>query len=143
MRVNRDSLAAMLATAGFVVVVSLGFWKTRGPSAQRLVRADEKRVQNLSQLANEINGQYRQHDKQLPESLSDFQKTKYADPFTGKPPEYISKLPYDYMLCTEFATDGSTEERNGIFAFWNHPTGPKCFEFHATEQVPEAPYFYY
>lgn len=42
MRVNRDSIAAILAIAAFVIVVSLGFWKTHAPSAQRLMRADEK-----------------------------------------------------------------------------------------------------
>jgi hypothetical protein len=143
MRVNRDSLAALLATTAFLLVVALGFWKTRGPSAQRLLRTDEKRIQNLSQLANEINEHYRQHDKQLPEKLSDFQKTRYADAMTRKPPEYTSKPPSDYVLCTEFVTDGSKEELIGILAFWNHPTGRKCFEFHATEPVPPAPYFYH
>ena len=142
MRFNRDSIAALLATAVFVIVVSLGFWKTRGPSTQRLVRTDEKRIQNLRQLANEINEQYRQHNKQLPEKLSDFQKTRFADPVTGKPPEYTPKPPADYLLCTEFVTDGSKEDLTGILAFWNHPTGPKCFEFHAAEQVSPAPYFY-
>jgi len=72
--------------------------------AQRLIRADEKRVQNLSQLANKINNQCNQHDKQLPERLSDAQKTKYADPVTGKPPEYTTKPSSSYMLCTPFAT---------------------------------------
>jgi hypothetical protein len=143
MRSNRDSTAALLATAAFVLVVVLGFWKTRGPSAQRLVRTDEKRIQNMSQLANEINELYRQHDKQLPEKLSDLQRTKYADPVTGKPLEYSSEPPTNYRLCTEFATDSSKEEFNGTFVFWNHPKGPKCFEFHATEQVPQAPYFHY
>jgi len=38
--------------------------------AQRLVRMDEKRVHNLSQVANEINQDYRAHDKQLPVALS-------------------------------------------------------------------------
>jgi hypothetical protein len=143
MRVNRDSIAALLAIAVFAIVVSLGFWKTRGPSAQRLVRADEKRVQNLSQLANEINNQYQQQDKQLPERLSDAQKTKFADPVTGKPPDYTAKPPTDYTLCTTFATASQKEELKGSFDFWIHPAGAKCFEFHAGEPVPQSPYFYY
>ena len=136
-------MAAILATAAFVIVVSLGFWKTRGPSAQRLARADEKRVQNVSQLANEINNQYREHDKQLPERLSDAQKTKYADPITAKPLEYNSKPPSGYTLCTTFAADSPNEQGNRNFDFWTHPAGSKCFEFDAAEQVPQAPYFYF
>jgi hypothetical protein len=143
MRINRDSLAALLATAAFLTVVALGFWKTHGPSTQRLVRADEKRVRNMSQLANEINGQYRQHDKQLPERLNDSQKTRYADPVTGKPLEYSSSTPRDFVLCGTFSTSSPREQSSGMFAFWTHPSGPKCFEFSAGEVIPQAPYSYY
>jgi hypothetical protein len=143
MRVNRDSIAATLAIAAFAIVVSLGFWKTRGPSTQRLVRADEKRVQNLSQLASEINNQYNQQNKQLPGRLTDAQKTKFADPASKKPLEYVAKPPSNYSLCTTFATASPKEEGSRNFDFWMHPAGTKCFEFNAAEQVPQAPYFYY
>jgi|SRR5271166_2350740 len=143
MRINRDSLAGLLAIAAFVIVVSLGFWKTRGPSTQRLARADEKRVQNISQLANEVDNQYRTHDKQLPEKLNDMQKTRFADPVTGKPPEYTAKPPSRFTLCTTFATARPKEEGNQNFDFWTHLAGAKCFEFDAGEQVPQAPYPYY
>jgi hypothetical protein len=143
MRVNRDSLAAVLAIAAFLVVVALGFWKTRGPSSQRLVRTDEKRIQNMSQLANEISRQYMQHGKQLPAGLSGSQKTKYADPATGKPLEYSLRTPNDFTLCTTFSASSPKEESNGMFAFWSHPSGPKCFDFSAAEQAPQAPYSYY
>jgi hypothetical protein len=143
MRVNRDSLAAILATAAFLIVVALGFWKTHGPGTQRLVRADEKRVQNLSQLANEINNEYNRHEKKLPEKLSDLQKTRYADPVTKKPLEYTANPPSRFTLCTTFAIDGPKEDSSGMFAFWTHSSGPKCFEFSAGEQVAQAPYSYY
>jgi hypothetical protein len=143
MRVNRDSLAAILATAAVLIVGGLGFWKTHGPSMQRLVRADEKRERNLNQLANEIDNYYRQHDKQLPEKLSDSQKTRYADPVTKKPLEYTPRPPASFALCTTFAIDSPKEESNGLFAFWAHSSGPKCFEFRAGEQIPQAPYSYY
>jgi hypothetical protein len=143
MRVNRDSIAAILAIAGFAIVVSLGFWKTRGPSTQRLARADEKRVQNLSQLASEINMQYLQQNKQLAERLTDAQKTKFADPVSNKPLAYVPKPPGNYSLCTTFSIDSPKEESNRNFDFWMHPAGAKCFEFNAAEQVPQAPYFYY
>ena len=143
MRVNRDSIAAILATAAVAIVIILGFWKTHGPSTQRLLRADEKRVQNLHQLAEEINYQFKQHEKQLPEKLNDTQITKYADPVTGKPPVYTAKPPGNFALCSTFAAASSKEEGNGNFDFWTHAAGSKCFEFTAGEQVPQAPYFYY
>lgn len=143
MRFNRDTLAALVATAAVVLVIALGFWKTRGPSTQRLVRADEKRLQNLSQLANEINNYYKQHDKQLPAVLNDSQNKRFADPFSGKPPEYFAKSLSGYALCTNFVISSSKDELGANFSFWTHPTGHKCFDFDANEQVPTAPYFYY
>jgi hypothetical protein len=143
MRVNRDLLAAILATVMFLIVVFLGFWKTRGPSSQRLVRADEKRIQLLSQLANQINNQYR-GNKQLPATLTDRQKHQFADPLSGQPPQYSPTPPSHYQLCATFATEGpKTAQTGGDFVFWTHSAGAKCFDFDASEPVPAAPYFYY
>jgi len=144
MRLSRDSIAAIVATAAFLLVVSLGFWRTRGPSSQRLFRADEKRVQNLYQLANEINRQYKERNQQLPEGLSDLQKTRFADPITRKPPVYSPKPPSSYTLCATFAVNSPKNDSNETFVFWTHPAGAKCFEFDAKGQmVPQAPYSYY
>jgi hypothetical protein len=142
MPVKRDSLAAVLATAAVILVVVLGFWKLHGPKTQRLVRADEKRLQNLSQLANQINNQY-QRSKQLPTALSDHQKRQFADPLSAQPLQYSPAPPDRYQLCTTFATESPRPERTGDFVFWTHSSGAKCFEFDATEPVPPAPYFYY
>jgi len=143
MRINRDSLALILATAAVVLVVGLGFWKTRGPSTQRLARADEKRLQSLVQLANEINARYKSHDKQLPDNLSDMQRAKFVDPLTAQPFAYNPKPPNRYSLCATFSASGPKDDRNHDFTFWAHPAGLKCFDFSADEAVPQAPYFYY
>jgi len=141
MHISRDTLAAILATIVVILVVALGFWKVHGPSAQRLVRADEKRLQNLDQLANEINTAYRQHGSQLPSELTDLQKKRFADPLTGKAPQYTGKSANVYSLCATFAADGPNDYP-GNFSFWKHPAGTKCFDLDAAEQVPPAPSFY-
>jgi hypothetical protein len=143
MRFNRDSLAATLAVVAVAIVVVLGFWKTRGPSTQRLVRADGKRAQNLNRLAFEINNQYKMHASQLPAALNDAQKKAFADPVTGIPPTYTPTPPNSYTLCATFATASSKDEPNDYSGFWNHPAGTKCFEFNAADNaIPAAPYFY-
>lgn len=143
MRTNRDTVGATLATAAVILVVVLGFWKVHGPSAQRLIRADEKRLQNLSQLANEINNTYRQRGKQLPAELTELQKRRFADPMTKQPPLYTAKSGSFYSLCATFTAAGPKEDYAAGFAFWNHPAGNKCFDLDAAEQVPPAPYNYY
>jgi hypothetical protein len=141
MPVKRDTLAALLATVAVVLVVILGFWKIHGPSTQRLFRADEKRVQNLSQLANQINNQYR-GSKELPSALSDYQKRQFADPISAQPPQYSPKPPSRYQLCATFAAASPKPEPTDDFAFWVHSSGAKCFEFDAAAAVPAAPYYY-
>jgi hypothetical protein len=143
MRLSRDSFAGILATTAVVIVLILGFWKTRGPSTQRLIRTDAKRVQNLNQLANQINNHYRQNNNQVPAALNDFQEKQFADPVTGKAPEYSATSSSSYTLCAMFSADSPKEERNGNFLFWTHSAGHKCFEFNAAEPVPQAPFFYY
>jgi len=76
MRITRDSVRAMVATAAFLVVVILGLWKTRGPSAQRLIRCDARRLRNIYRLAAEINSQYSLHGKELPTELNQYRKTQ-------------------------------------------------------------------
>jgi hypothetical protein len=141
MRLSRDSLAALLAFVAFVVVTVLGIYKMHGPGTQRLLRADGRRVQNLRQLADEINGQFRV-GKQLPSALSDEQKSKSKDPVSGQVPDYLLKSSTRYALCATFALASPAEESNSSPGFWMHPPGQKCFEFEASANVPPAPYDY-
>lgn len=143
MRLGRDSFAALLATIVVVIVVALGFRQTRGPNTQRLLRTDAKRAQNLSQLANQVNNHYRQNGNQLPVALTDFQNKQFADPITGKPPEYKATSSNSYTLCTTFSANSPQDERSGDFLFWTHSAGHQCFEFNAAENVPPAPFFYH
>ena len=142
MRLSRDSNAAALASAAFVLVVVLGFYKTRGPSEQRLLRADQKRIQNVQQLANQINMEYQRHIKQLPSELTSVQKSSFKDPLTGKALEYATKSATRYAICTTFSRAVPKDDENSAFAFWDHAAGYKCFEFDASEQVPNVPYYY-
>ena len=143
MRFSRDSVAAMVATVVFLGVVILGFWKTRGPSTQRLIRGDERRLRNIHQLASEINSQYSTHGKELPTELTQFQKTQYKDPVSGKPLEYYAKPPAAFTICTVLDTGSPKEEAEGSFGFWTHTAGHQCYDFETGSQVPQIPYNYY
>ena len=143
MKLTRDTGAAIVAGAVICVVVGLGFWKTRGPGSQRLIRADEKRIQLIGQLANQISSYYVQHDKKLPASLTEEQKQAFKDPITGHPPEYASGTEAKFSVCTDFAAVSPEDYKDSLYDFWRHPVGHKCFEFTAGGNVPQAPYFYY
>jgi uncharacterized membrane protein YhiD involved in acid resistance len=143
MKLSRDLAAALLATAAFCMVVGLGFWKTRGPAAQRLIHADETRIRSMSQLANQVNNYYNQHNKQLPASLDEEQKRSFRDPITQRSFEYTVKSETSYSLCADFSAASPADYQDPPYDFWQHAAGHKCFDFEAGGQVAAAPYFYY
>jgi len=143
MKLSRDLAAAILATVAFCIVVGLGFWKTHGPAAQRLIRADEGRIRAIGQLANQINFYYTQHDKKLPEVLTEEEKRTSRDPLTRKPLEYAVKSATQFTLCADFSASSPADYKDATFEFWEHGPGHKCFDFEAGGQVASTPYLYY
>jgi hypothetical protein len=144
MRLTRDSVALILASIAVFAVVVLGFYATRGPSTQRLLRSDRKRVAMINQLAGEIRMQFTNAHLQLPASLTDVQKMKYKDSLTGQPLEYSVISPTRYSICVTFARPTQGDEQQKLeFAFWTHPAGHKCFEFDTNAPAPPIPYTYY
>jgi hypothetical protein len=143
MKLTRDTAAALMAVAAICIVVGLGFWKTRGPGSQRLIRADEKRIQSIGQLAGQINNYYGEHNKQLPATLSEEQKLTFKDPLTGRPAEYAPSTGSKFALCTDFSAPSPEDYKDAPFDFWRHPQGHKCFEFEAAGTIPQVPYFYF
>ena len=143
MKLTRDTAAALIAAGAICIVVGLGFWKTRGPGSQRLIRADEKRIQSIGQLAGQINYYYGQHNQQLPASLTDEQKQVSKDPVTGRPLEYTPSTGPKFTLCTDFSARNPDEYKDIPYEFWKYPQGQKCFECQAGGQRPQAPCFYY
>jgi len=143
MKISRDLLAAIVATVAFCIVVGLGFWKSRGPATQRLIRADEGRIRAIGQLAGQINFRYTQRNKQLPDALTEEEKRTSRDPLSKKPLEYTLKSPTQFSLCADFMTNSPADYNEGAYDFWRHDAGRKCFDFEAGGQAPATPYFYY
>ena len=143
MKLTRDTAAALMAMVAICIVVGLGFWKTRGPGSQRLIRADEKRLQSIGQLAGQINYYYGQHNQQLPATLSEEQKQASKDPVTARTLEYKAGAGSRFTLCTDFSAPSQEDYKDISYEFWKHPQGHKCFEFEAGVQVPQVPYLYF
>ena len=140
---NRNTWAAVLASIAVIVVLILGFRVLGGPGKQRLVRSDQRRVQLLAELAQQIKSKWQSSDRVLPASLDDFPKLMTQDPVTLKPFTYRPKSNGQYELCATFATN-SLELSNASTAHpWVHPQGDYCFQLDASRDVPFAPYYYY
>jgi hypothetical protein len=124
-----------LAVAACVVVVAalVGAIQVMGtPAQQRLLRLDERRVEDLRELARVINAYHDAHDA-LPASLAFLdsqpgQDLSIADPASAKPYRYEPGKGGKYRLCAIFATD-SARSRTAHWtpSQWRHGAGEHCF----------------
>lgn len=130
---RRDLLLAAGAGVVAVGVVAFGFHVLGPPQNQRAIGADERRVQDLQMIAQQI---YYRHS--LPATLGDLRfGVKVEDPVTHAPYEYHTKSGTAYELCATFATNSAEgdSEYPRPTTFWNHSKGRQCFEFD-TAQAP-------
>lgn len=129
----------MAAISGSVVVLMLvfGFSYVGSPSTQRMMRADERRTQDLYQLSQKIYNISSKGTK-LPAHLDEVSDATLADPITRLAYEYHPKEGSHYELCAAFAAASSQNKAVSRSKTWDHPAGRYCFSMDAT-QMPENP----
>ncbi len=156
-------IAAAVAVVGGV---ALGFFMTGSPAHQRDVEADNRRVQDLATIAQEIYsfvnpapkpGQTSTVSRALPGSLDELPfaySTQPHDPMSGASYEYHPASETNYRLCATFATDATEAARcignpgmrcpaapasaYGPRIFSEHPAGNYCFELDASKSPYET-----
>lgn len=138
---NRNFWAAVLATIAVVLVVVLGFHVQGGPANQRMIRADQRTLQILAQLAQQINSKWQSEGKILPDNLDKFPESAKKNPVSGVVFTYRVKSSNQYELCGTFLTDNRNAPRVNTADPWLHPKGEYCFSFDSNQPVPT--YYYY
>ncbi|HLW16356.1 MAG TPA: hypothetical protein VKV69_03230, partial [Actinomycetota bacterium] len=123
------------------VMLGLGFASIGSPSTQRMLRADQKRVQDLYQVSDKIHNLWTSQHK-LPEHLDALMGVPLADPITRLPYEYNLKSETSYELCATFAAASADAEGASRARAWAHPAGKHCFPIDV-EQMPDNPDVYY
>jgi len=127
-----------LFVIGFLI---WGFSYIGAPHSQRTLRADRKRVQDLSQLATNINNTWNANGHKLPEHLDEIHNVALADPITRTEYEYHPKEGNRYELCATFTLSSRQNEGAPNAGAWSHPAGRHCFEMDA-EHPADNPYIY-
>lgn len=129
-----------------LVVVTVSFCTGLGlagtPSAQRQIETDHRRIEDLRQLAFDINSWSDrranvQHDSVPPLRLSDIKSASdkgTLDPETKRPYEYVSGPGTQYQLCAAFADSNADEVPAPLF--WKHERGRTCFRFDVRQTPP-------
>ncbi|SRR5579872_4459788 len=128
---SRDGLLATGAAIVVVAVLVLGFRLLGPPRNQRDISADERRVQDLRTIAQQI---FNRHS--LPANLAELKLGAAAeDPVTHAPYEFHAKSGTAYELCATFATASaeSDTEYPRPNTFWSHSKGRQCFQLDAAQ----------
>jgi len=103
------------------------------PSQQRLLRLDERRVNDLQALASQVQA-YRNEHGRLPASLAVLEAEPGVrvprDPESGEPYAYEVLGAVEFRLCARFDTDSSdsTPPQPWMRAAWVHGAGRQCFK---------------
>jgi hypothetical protein len=138
--------AAFGVIASIVVTFATvwGFVVAGSPATRRIERLDEQRLQDLQNIASEIQSMVVNPDKKgeikepLPKTLDEAAQRARAvrlnprDPQTGEPYRYTIKNETTYELCATFSTGRDSDYR----VFWNHPAGAHCFTINVLDPPP-------
>lgn len=144
-RHGKKSMLPFAASAASCVVIAtlvLGFSTIGSPFQQRSFRLDEIRIQNLSEITQQII-YYRQNYGDVPETLNDLGKNGFVvpqDPDTAQDYPYTKKTDMTFELCASFERPTrpiDIDARNRIQKpiapghsqgyEWGHPAGRTCF----------------
>ncbi|PIR52192.1 hypothetical protein COU77_01580 [Candidatus Peregrinibacteria bacterium CG10_big_fil_rev_8_21_14_0_10_49_16] len=146
-------LFATIATLIVAIAIVGGFVLAGSPQSERIRRIDERRIEDLRMINNEIltilfegrpfepriispetgKEMLPEMKRPLPTSLQEvqeqalYQRVNILDPVSGEEYEYQVLDETNYELCALFDM-----ERVGDFdIFWDHPAGRHCFAFNA------------
>ncbi|MGA3262303.1 MAG: hypothetical protein ABSE35_25790 [Bryobacteraceae bacterium] len=135
---RRDAMTAGMALVAVLVVLALGFHRLGPRANQRTIKADERRVEDLRSIAQEMRIQ-NLRQMPIPASVAKLRQstgTNLNDPVTNAPYEYHPMFGTAYELCATFATGSGAQDRWDMqprWDFWNHPKGRYCYRLDASK----------
>lgn len=124
------------AAIAVVTCFCIGLALAGTPTRQRVIEADNRRVQDLHSLAQSLYFAWQQHPGGLlPASLSEAPGSEPMDPSTHTAYTYKPLSGSTYELCAQFGAPSS--QYDGVQAeFWHHDRGETCFTLEASRTPP-------
>jgi len=130
-----------IAIAAVFAAIVAGFIMVGPPSEARARKLDERRVEDLRQLANTVD-LYRARQGSLPAMLDQAVRQidgEPRDPVTGRSYPYRVVDADKYELCADFQRPTDTVAQGGPQpGFWTHLAGHQCFNLVTTQEVRGA-----
>jgi hypothetical protein len=134
-RLGRDLSMAILSAFVAALMIILGFVQIGGPRTQRMLRADEKRLQDLYQLSQQIQNRWRTGGNVLPHDLSELSGAAISDPVTRAVYDYHTREGSKFELCATFTTASRHNKALPNSDAWSHPGGHHCFSLDAAQSI--------
>jgi hypothetical protein len=131
-RLSRSQVLAGVVLVVAIGAIAAGLFALGSPADERARRLDQKRVDDLSQIAEAIDSYWTQQGR-LPASVQDLERERgfeipAADPVTNQPYEYrVTKNRFE--LCAVFERPSESGR-----TFWSHGAGRRCFEREPTKK---------
>jgi len=138
---SRDLIMGVVGIAVVLLMVVLGFARIGGPGTQRMLRGDQRRLQDLYEMSQQIQNRWRSSDHTLPHDLSELAGVAISDPVTRAPYEYHEKKGSQYELCATFSANSKEANAAPSPDGWSHPAGHYCFSMDAAAPR-QNPYIY-
>ena len=136
-------LLLIVATGVVVLALGAGLWTIGAPSAQRELRLDERRQDELAGLDSAIR-EYHEEKGALPADLDVLAsrpgvRIAIADPVTREPYGYTVTGERAYRLCATFSTDSSKAAGNQYMdRRFPHGIGTACFDLKLGARADDA-----
>lgn len=145
-RAAAPSWLARVSGVAVLAVTVLGMVIAGAPASVRREALDQRRVNELFTLSNDIIG-FRETQGRAPESLSELlarqpgvTATHIQDPVTHAPYEYRVVDSLTFELCATFDRPDSTSPWRGqSTVFWRHGAGRTCYTFAFRRNAPPLP----
>lgn len=134
---SKNIIVASVVVALVVAAVIVGVILLDSPAQERLRRLDERRVDDLRELAYALD-LYWTREGSLPPTLEELSSApgvsvELFDPETGHPYEYRVLSNNTYELCAQFALDTAEEQDRFYKDYWAHGPGRQCFQLEAQD----------
>jgi hypothetical protein len=136
----------LLAVVSAVVLAAVvaGFLALGSPGEERLRQLDQRRIEDLRAIADDVMGIYGAADggvlpDSLPQIASVTTNVVRRDPVTNTAYSYRKLAADCFELCAKFDLPAEDSDPRRFDGGWGHPAGDVCFEFKATGPVRTYP----
>lgn len=127
---SMNTTFALFGSLAVAIAVISGLYLGGSPGEQRLLRFDERRVEDLRILSRAIERRWDKTER-LPQELVELVDGQRLgsiplDPTTGSGYVYEPISINAYRLCADFSKSSTKPQLN---SFWAHESGYQCFTF--------------